>query len=278
MYTRMNSETHPNKLIQYLNDYKVHYIIGAFVYLSFAISGFQFDIIQSSTLTRLIYGFLQVFLLILNLSLAKELFVRVFPEEKSVIKLNLFAILLGTFTSFLLDYLLIAAFELIDSNCTFKALTVIEPNFAAYLQYYSVGFLEELKYPTLFWPLCELADSYFQKLTQAIKNETNIEKSSFEELPFFKDVPRSQRKNLLAIEAQQNYIQLIFPENTYTVLYRLKDAISLIPKDLGMKVHRSYRVSFLAIDKLKNSTTIILSNGKEVPVSRSFSNELKSKL
>jgi DNA-binding LytR/AlgR family response regulator len=105
-----------------------------------------------------------------------------------------------------------------------------------------------------------------------------IKEYSFEELSFLKDVPRSERKNLLAIEAQQNYIQLIYPNYNYTVLYRLKDALERIPNELGMKVHRSYWVSFKAIEKQKDSSTIILINGREIPVSRSFSKDLKSKL
>jgi DNA-binding LytR/AlgR family response regulator len=123
-----------------------------------------------------------------------------------------------------------------------------------------------------------LAQSYLTKLTQSIKTEVVLKKSSFEDLPFLKDIPKSERKNLLAIQAQQNYIQLIYPEKNYTVIYRLKDALKKIPNELGMKVHRSYWVSFSAIDKQKDASTIILVNGREVPVSRSFSKELKAKL
>jgi hypothetical protein len=278
MYTRMEREKSQSKLLNYLDKYKAHYTIGAFVYLSFAISGFQFDIAESSTLTRLAYGFLQVFLLILFLSLSKELIQRRFPNIRNIVVLNILVILLGTFGSFFFDYILIELFKFIDPNCIFQESNLTNNEFTSYLKFYFGSFLEDLKYPVLFWPLCELAQSYLSKLTQSIKTEFVLTKSSFEDLPFLKDIPKSERKNLLAIEAQQNYIQLIYPEKNYTVLYRLKDALIQIPTELGMKVHRSYWVSFSAIDKQKDALTIILVNGREVPVSRSFSKELKAKL
>jgi hypothetical protein len=274
----MERENSNSRLFNYLNKYKVHYVIGGFVYLSFAISGFKFDIVESSTLTRLVYGFLQVFLLILFLSFSKELVERKFPNLRNIIVFNTLVIFLGTSGSFLFDYILIELFQFIDPNCIFQEAKLNNDKFVSYINFYLFSFLEDLKYPVLFWPLCELGDSYLNKLTQTIKTDHMIKEYSFEELSFLKDVPRSERKNLLAIEAQQNYIQLIYPNYNYTVLYRLKDALERIPNELGMKVHRSYWVSFKAIEKQKDSSTIILINGREIPVSRSFSKDLKSKL
>ena len=138
------------------------------------------------------------------------------------------------------------------------------------------------------WSDCPLSvkntyHTQFQKeslknLTQTIQSEVTNEIVFFEDLPFLKEVRRSQRKNLLAIEAQQYYIQRIYPDRNYTILCRLKDAPNLIPKESGMRVHRSYWVSFNWIKKLKSASTVILINDKEVPVKRPFSKELKSKI
>lgn len=252
-------------MLSYVEKYKAHLTIAGLVFLSFAISGFKFDIAQSSALTKVIYGFVQVFSLTLCLALSKELMTQRFNIKLNHVVLTSIVVIIGTTLSFLLDYPIMRVFQLIDPNCLFE-----KSEAPLY-----VDFLQDLKYPVVFWPLCELADFYLLKLTQV--SQQGVSAFNFEDLPFLKSVPRSQRKDILAIEAQQNYIQLIYYDKNYTVLYRLKDALNDIPQEIGMKVHRSYWVAFKGIEKIKNSTSLVLRNGKEIPISRSFSKELKER-
>jgi DNA-binding LytR/AlgR family response regulator len=79
--------------------------------------------------------------------------------------------------------------------------------------------------------------------------------------------------SLLAIHAEQHYIQVITRAGQELVLYRLSDAVSQLPDVLGIQVHRSWWVSRQAIESVRTSGRkmhIRLCNGLEVPVSAPY--------
>ena len=56
------------------------------------------------------------------------------------------------------------------------------------------------------------------------------------------------------------------------------EAIASLPNDLGMRIHRSHWVSRNAVEKVeaaRNRLKVILENGTELPVSRSFSGAVR---
>jgi hypothetical protein len=277
MYTRKIPMFIQFNFCKYFGTYKVHYSVGLLVFLSFTLSGFKFDIVESSTMTRVIYGFAQVFSLVFCLSFTKEIFQKIkFFRQNRIIN-HFMVIILATSISVKFDYFFIQLFEFIDPSCRFDISLMQDNPLFKYFKFYSLNFPAELKYSVVFWPLCELIDSYLNKKNQVLKMMRNDAKYSFEELPFLKEVPKNSRKDIIAIEAQQNYIKLIYPQRNYLVLYRFKDALELLPQELGMKIHRSYWVAFHGIDKIISSSKVILINGLEIPISRSYSISLKMK-
>lgn len=76
-----------------------------------------------------------------------------------------------------------------------------------------------------------------------------------------------------AIEAQQHYIKILTDDGSKTVLFRFSDAVEQLPKDSGLRVHRSWWVhkDFVeSISKDKNRLFLNLKNGMQVPVSRTY--------
>jgi len=75
---------------------------------------------------------------------------------------------------------------------------------------------------------------------------------------------------LIAIKAEQHYIQVITDGGSELVLYRLSDAVREVPLDCGVRVHRSWWISHNAVEAIHSSgkkMSVSLRNGLEVPVS-----------
>ena len=62
------------------------------------------------------------------------------------------------------------------------------------------------------------------------------------------------------------------------MLMPFSEAIASLPNDLGMRIHRSHWVSRNAVKKVEAARSrlkVILENGTELPVSRSFSGAVR---
>jgi len=90
---------------------------------------------------------------------------------------------------------------------------------------------------------------------------------------FLHRVPKNLRQNLLAIQAQEHYINVHTAEGSELILYRFGDALMELNDTPGMQVHRSYWVaegSVSSYERKNGQLLLTLSNGQKVPVSRSF--------
>lgn len=79
--------------------------------------------------------------------------------------------------------------------------------------------------------------------------------------------------SLLAIRAEQHYIQVITEGGQELVLYRMSDAVRELPVDCGVQVHRSWWVqasAIRAINSRHKKMSVTLRNGLEVPVSAPY--------
>jgi hypothetical protein len=95
---------------------------------------------------------------------------------------------------------------------------------------------------------------------------------------FMHQVPANQRESLLAIKAQEHYIEIHTDAGSTLVLYRFGDALRELSGTLGKQVHRSFWVSAnsIASYKRKNGKLVLtLVNGMQVPVSRSFVRDIE---
>lgn len=98
------------------------------------------------------------------------------------------------------------------------------------------------------------------------------------ELQLVQRLPLPKRGRLLALSAEQHYVRIHTDAGNDLVLMGFSDAISPLPSDRGMRIHRSHWVSAAAVDKVKPTgagAVVQLVNGTELPVSRSFSGAVR---
>ena len=93
------------------------------------------------------------------------------------------------------------------------------------------------------------------------------------ESPFLERIPLKLGRELLLIATEDHYLRVTTPLGHDLILYRLSDAIAELDPALGQQVHRSYWVARKAIASVERDgqrTTLVLTNGTKVPVSRTY--------
>ncbi|WP_143526078.1 LytTR family DNA-binding domain-containing protein [Roseivivax lentus] len=112
----------------------------------------------------------------------------------------------------------------------------------------------------------------------AEQDRQNEEAASADVAHLLRKLPVQKRGRLLALSAEQHYVRVRTEAGEDLVLMPFSEAIASLPNDLGMRIHRSHWVSRNAVDKVKaarSSLMVILENGTELPVSRSFSGAVR---
>ncbi len=92
-------------------------------------------------------------------------------------------------------------------------------------------------------------------------------------VPFLRRVPPKLGQALLALEMEDHYLRIHTALGSDLVLCRLGDALAELEGCDGMQVHRSFWVARAAIashQRRNGRVTLTLTNGLEVPVSRTF--------
>ncbi len=90
-----------------------------------------------------------------------------------------------------------------------------------------------------------------------------------------------KRGKLLAMSAEQHYVRLHTDAGEDLVLMPFSEAITKIPSEHGMRIHRSHWISYDAVQALQSagkSLSVRLVNDLELPVSRSFSGSVREEL
>ena len=83
---------------------------------------------------------------------------------------------------------------------------------------------------------------------------------------------------IYAVEAEDHYLRLHTSRGSDLILMRLADAISELEGLEGMQLHRSWWVARTALDDVRRSegrSVLILKDGTEVPVSRTYARALR---
>ena len=75
---------------------------------------------------------------------------------------------------------------------------------------------------------------------------------------------------LLAIKAEGHYLQVYTDAGSDLILYRLSDALLELGGEDGAQAHRSWWVASRALAPQRHRDRLVLTNGVDVPVSRSF--------
>lgn len=89
-------------------------------------------------------------------------------------------------------------------------------------------------------------------------------------LALLERVRPERRGALLAIKAEGHYLQVYTDAGSDLILYRLSDALLELGGEDGAQVHRSWWVAARALAPQRHRDKLVLTNGVEVPVSRSF--------
>ena len=81
------------------------------------------------------------------------------------------------------------------------------------------------------------------------------------------------------MRTSRNYIELCNSEHSSYVRLSMSSASEQIPKALGLRVHKEYyvlRASVAGSTKKNSRPFLVLTNGKEIPVGRSFAAQVKA--
>lgn len=99
--------------------------------------------------------------------------------------------------------------------------------------------------------------------------------------PFFRRIPAHLGDELLALGAEDHYLRVITPLGSDLILMRLSDALDELGDEAGMQVHRSWWVAHGGVEALRRDggrTVLVLKNGGEVPVSRTYLAAVRDRL
>ena len=83
---------------------------------------------------------------------------------------------------------------------------------------------------------------------------------------------------IIRLSVRDHFVDVVTPRNTVTIRMRFSDAIDEMDGVLGYCIHRSHWVvadALVAVEQTGGKTTVRLSNGDVVPVSRKYRENLK---
>jgi hypothetical protein len=95
---------------------------------------------------------------------------------------------------------------------------------------------------------------------------------------FFRRIPPALGRELLALQMEDHYLRIHTALGSDLILLRLRDALAELGPERGLQVHRSWWVANGAVASTERSagrTSLVLRNGLQVPVSKSFRDQVK---
>ena len=96
---------------------------------------------------------------------------------------------------------------------------------------------------------------------------------------FMLNLPVEKRGELYCLEMDDHYVKVYTDKGTHLVLMRFKDAMQALESFPGIQTHRSWWVAHEAVVKVnkeQRKLNLVLQNELTVPVSRTFSEQVKA--
>lgn len=96
---------------------------------------------------------------------------------------------------------------------------------------------------------------------------------------FFRRIPPALGRDLLALEMEDHYLRIHTALGSDLILLRLRDALAELGSERGRQVHRSWWVAEGAVASAERGAgrlVLKLRNGVNVPVSKTFRDQVKS--
>ena len=116
-----------------------------------------------------------------------------------------------------------------------------------------------------------------KRLTLAVELLEDGEQAG--DVPFLRRIPEALGQDLLCLEMEDHYIRVHTSAGNDLILMRLRDAVEELRDYDGLQVHRSFWVARKAVVKAErkgDGAVLSLSNGMQIPVSRSRLPELRA--
>lgn len=135
-------------------------------------------------------------------------------------------------------------------------------------------FLISLAVTTIFF----LVNDTLHKVSVTAKEGQELPKTVS---PFYQRLPKSLGTDVISLQAQDHYIDVKTTLGNELILIRLSDAIKELGEDTGIQVHRSWWVMTEHVveqKRIENKPHLVLSDGSLVPVSRTYSANVKAAL
>jgi len=108
---------------------------------------------------------------------------------------------------------------------------------------------------------------------------SEIDPTTYEPPRFLRKEPTTIVTDIIALSAEDHYIRVHTKRGSSLIHYRFSEAVTEMPKELGMQVHRSHWVKKNAINSLwkaGNGHRVSLGDDLEFPVSNRFIGLLKA--
>ncbi len=95
----------------------------------------------------------------------------------------------------------------------------------------------------------------------------------------FAILPADARGDVVALTAQDHYVEIITENGRHLVRMTMKKAIEMLPENAGIQVHRSHWVAFPAIlnlEKTGSRYALLLRSGEKFPVGKAGVSEVQA--
>lgn len=121
----------------------------------------------------------------------------------------------------------------------------------------------------------------YRPLPKEPNNPTELNVLTEYDAPFFDRLPNSLGRELISLSIDDHYLRVTTNLGSEMILTTLSNAIKELDDYPGMRVHRSHWVSIKAVQKLttvQGRHYVLLSDERELPVSRSYLAQVRKRL
>tara|TARA_R110001592_G_scaffold307299_3_gene581058 strand:+ start:89969 stop:90721 length:753 start_codon:yes stop_codon:yes gene_type:complete len=87
---------------------------------------------------------------------------------------------------------------------------------------------------------------------------------------------RLDPEQIIFVEALKDYVVINTPDNRYTIHSTMKEIEKKLPKEIYLRVHRSYIVQIRAIESIEYANITLKGVTKQIPVGGSYKDDLQT--
>ncbi len=154
--------------------------------------------------------------------------------------------------------------------------SAIQPHYAALFLEEGVAPFSALIHPVLiFFGLAEFYMLF--RLNSYINIDSYVARHILPDIE--SHIPPKVRGPLISMSSQDHYLEIVTENGSHLIRQTMAKAVTMVPEDAGLRIHRSHWVAFNAIVKMEKTAekyTVLLKNGQTLPVGKSKVEELQA--